>query len=216
MYLIVSFATYVTFFALLNVARTVNEDTVSILLEYLDKNLDFVLNILKNSEQKYRKITNKKLIDAIINNKLENHYGSIELNPPTEEFEQLLIDALDRVTYKAIYTLTPAILKKCELTNNLAAAAVALKGNDPEEEKIIMAAIENGTLKYDDLRDPFLSSHESDIRILRSKIMKYVFIFLCAISGAVLSLADIHVADGEYWAIICCVWGAYVCGRLEK
>lgn len=147
-----------------------NEDTLPILLEYLDKNLDYALNILRNSEQKYRRIKNKKLIDAIISNKLENHYGSIELNPPTEEFEQLLIDALDRITYKSIYTLTPAILKKCELTNNLAAAAVALKGDDPEEEKIIMAAIENGTLKYDDLRDPFLSNHESDIRILRSKI----------------------------------------------
>ena len=146
------------------------EDTVSILLEYLDKNLDHAINLLRNSEQKYRKITNKKLIDAIISNKLENHYGSIELNPPTEEFEQLLIDALDRVTYKYIYTLTPAILKKCELTNNLAATTVSLKGNDPEEEKIILDAIENGILKYYDLRDPFLSSHESDIRILRSKI----------------------------------------------
>lgn len=40
-----------------------------------------------------------------------------------------------------------------------------------------------------------------------------IYLLLCGFVGAVCSMADIEIKDWKYWAILCCVVGAYFCGR---
>ena len=46
------------------------------------------------------------------------------------------------------------------------------------------------------------------------KRMGYIlYLLLCGFSGFVMAKADIKVKNWKYWAILCCVIGAYFCGK---
>ncbi len=154
------------------------EETVPIVIEYLKANADEVLEQLKTSEQLYAKIEKNTTIKYILDNKLEQHYGSIYMSPITKEFEDLFIAALERNTYKKIYTITPAILSKCKETNNLSAAAYQVSGNNPEENEIILSALTDDFSLYNNLSHNFIELNKSDLRIFRGRLRSNSFIHI--------------------------------------
>ena len=109
-----------------------DEKTAETIIKYLEDNMYIALSKLQHIDQTYEKIENQEIIDNIITNKLEKLYGSIYMETPTQEFEELLLEALDRIDYKYIHTLTPRILKKCIETNRVKAA---LYGVHPENSE---------------------------------------------------------------------------------
>ena len=154
------------------------EDTAKAAIAHLEENYDFVINYLRNSKQQTSVIKNSKLINLIISNKLEQHYGSIEMNPLTAEFEQLLIDALERNNYTRIYSISLAILKKCKETDNLDAATYGISGQNPEEDEFILEALNNGQIEYERINYQIKDRHKRDVRVmralLRSQEHKYI------------------------------------------
>lgn len=40
----------------------------------------------------------------------------------------------------------------------------------------------------------------------------FVFIFLCTIYGAICSTMNINISGWQYWVILFCLLGAYICG----
>ncbi len=45
--------------------------------------------------------------------------------------------------------------------------------------------------------------------------MNYIYYLLCAITGGVLSTANVTLSNWRFWVILGCVIGAYVCGRVN-
>ena len=43
----------------------------------------------------------------------------------------------------------------------------------------------------------------------------FIYIFLCALYGAVTITIDIGIKDWQYWVMLGCVVGAYICGRCK-
>ena len=46
--------------------------------------------------------------------------------------------------------------------------------------------------------------------------MNYIYYFLCAIVGGVLSTLNASLSSWQFWVILACMIGAYICGRVKK
>lgn len=44
----------------------------------------------------------------------------------------------------------------------------------------------------------------------------FVFVFLCAIYGSVWSTMNMNIASWQYWVILFCLVGAYICGAIRN
>lgn len=42
--------------------------------------------------------------------------------------------------------------------------------------------------------------------------MNYIYYLLCAIAGFALSSADIFYSDWQWWVVLVCIIGSYICG----
>ena len=147
-----------------------DEKTAETIIKYLEDNMYIALSKLQHIDQTYEKIENQEIIDNIITNKLEKLYGSIYMETPTQEFEELLLEALDRIDYKYIHTITPRILKKCIETNKVKAAMYGVHPENPEETEIIIAALEQELITYSDLPYGFRDYHQNDTRIIKYRL----------------------------------------------
>ncbi len=147
-----------------------DEKTAEVVINYIQKNINYVLNKIPTIDIKKEKIENIDIIKNIIDNKLEKKYGSIYMEQPPEEFEVLLLDALDRNKYNCIFTINPNILKKCLETNQLKAALYGVHPENKEEAEIIFQALEDEIINYDDLHYEFKKYYEQDLRIIKHKL----------------------------------------------
>lgn len=156
-----------------------DEKTAEIVINYIKKNIDYVLNKISTIDIKNDKIENIDIIKNIIDNKIEKNYGLIYMEQPTEEFETLLLDALDRNKYNCIYTINHKILKKCLETNQLKAALYGIHPENKEEAEIIFQALENKIINYEDIHSNFERYYEQDLRIIKHKLrssLKYLYL----------------------------------------
>lgn len=147
-----------------------DEKTAEIIIKYLEDNMYVALSKLHNIDQIYEKIENPKIIENIITNKIEKHYGSIYMETPTQEFEELLLEALDRVEYKYIHTITPRILKKCIETGQIKAAMYGVHLENKEETEIVFTALEQEQISYNELPYNFIRDHKKDIRLIKHQL----------------------------------------------
>ena len=44
----------------------------------------------------------------------------------------------------------------------------------------------------------------------------FVFILLASINGAVCSSANVSISSWQYWVLLGCVCGAYICGLTKR
>lgn len=154
------------------------ENTIPIAISYTTKHLSHIIDALKNKEQAYHRITNPLIIKSILDNKIEHQYGSIKLDPPTKEFESILLDALNRNTYLYIFTVTKPIIEKSRQTNNLAAAIFGIENEDEETEEIIFSALEEGSIIYDKLSPRFKDKHQNNPRLIKYQIRSSSYCYL--------------------------------------
>ena len=155
-----------------------DEKTAEVILKYIEDNMHYALDKIHGVDQHYEKIENKEIIEEILKNKTEHHYGSIYMDPITPEFEELLIDALNRNEYKTIRSVTPKILRKCIETNQLAAAMYGIHPENEEESQIVFDALEQGLISYSELPYSFRDFHKSDKRIIKYQLREEKYIFL--------------------------------------
>ena len=160
------------------IKKQVDEKTAKVLIEYLQDNMYYALSKLQNIDQHYEKIENPEVIENIITNKIEKHYGSIHMDQPTKEFEDLLVEALDRIQYKYIHTITPRILKKCIETGQVKAAMYGIHPENQEETEMIFAALEAETLIYSEIPHSFREHHKDDLRIIKYKLRDKSFLYI--------------------------------------
>jgi hypothetical protein len=45
---------------------------------------------------------------------------------------------------------------------------------------------------------------------------KFAFFLLCSISGGVCASANVDIHTWQYWVILLCVLGSYVCGAIRN
>lgn len=152
-----------------------DEKTAQIVLQYLKDNMPYVLDKIYVIDQLDEKIENKEIIENIIKNKIEKHYGSIYMDPITPEFEELLIDGLNRNEYKIICSMSLKILRKCIETNQIAAVN-EIHSESNEESELVFDALEKGIISYSDLPYSFIRFHEKDSRIIRYKLREEKYI----------------------------------------
>jgi hypothetical protein len=43
-----------------------------------------------------------------------------------------------------------------------------------------------------------------------------VFILLCAINGFALASANVKTSSWQYWVVLSCVCGSYICGLINR
>ena len=169
---------YIDFFFIskAEIRKQLDEKTADILLKYIEDNTPFVLEKLPEIEEIYNKIENQTIINHIISNKMEKYYGSIYMETPTEEFEELLLDALNRNEYKRIYTLSLRIINKCLETGNLKATLYGVRPENKEESEIVFTALEEESITYNDLPYDFLKYHEKNPRLIKYNVRNNQYI----------------------------------------
>lgn len=153
-------------------------EIVEVIKEFLADTFDEFIKLLHSSEEISLAITNEKIINIIIENKLEKLYGCIKLEKPTPEIEKLIIGGIHNNTYKTIYTITRAIIKACQETNQLSAIAKQIDPENEEYSTIILEALEEGIIQYVDLDYNFTKKYSSDIRIIREQIRRPGIIYI--------------------------------------
>lgn len=171
---------YLRFFYV-NIEEFIEEfpkDVSPIVEQYIADNLPNAIKLLETTDQIYERLENPIIIESIINNRLEKHYGSIYMDPPTLEFENLLLEALDTHHYKYIYTMNTKILEKCLETNNLSGAVYGVHLDNKEEVEIIFTALEEGKIDYDSLSHNFKEHYKEDLRIIKHKIRSEAFFYI--------------------------------------
>jgi len=145
-------------------------ETIEIVKEVIADTFDENIEILKTSEDLNMPISNTKIINIIIENKLEKLYGCIKLDNPPKEIEDLIIEGILNNTYKKIYTITDSIVKACQETDQLSAISYNIDPNNEEYSEIIITALDEGKIRYEDISYNFLEKHKSDLRVLKQKI----------------------------------------------
>lgn len=145
-------------------------DSLIALKQYKKKRLDEIIEILKESPESSDKIEDREIIEKIIENKIEQHYGAIYMPNPTEEFENLLLNALEHRTYKRIYTVTDKIIQKCQETDQLSAAVFGIDLENEAMTEIYFAALEDGKITYGDLSYAFKEKYKKDLRLIKHKL----------------------------------------------
>lgn len=145
-------------------------ETLKELQKYKKDRLQEIIDILKQLEETYQAIEDEEIIQAIITNKIEQHYGAIKQKKPTEEWENLLLEALNHRKYKRIYTVTEKIMKKCKETDQLAPTTYGIDFENTEMTETIFAALQEGKITYDDLSWEFTKKFNQDLRIIKAKL----------------------------------------------
>lgn len=153
-----------------------DEETANIILKYIQDNMHYALSKLQNIDQGYEKIENPDIIQEVIDNKIEKHYGSIHMDPVTKEFEELLLKALETNEYKYIHSMNPTILKKCLETNNAKAAMYGVHPDNQEESELVFSALEQELVYYNDLLHDFRDYHKSDLRLIKYQLRNETYI----------------------------------------
>ena len=153
-----------------------DEETANIILQYIQDNMHYALSKLQNIDQGYEKIENPDIIQEVIANKIEKHYGSIYMDPVTKEFEELLLKALETNEYKYIHSMNPTILKKCLETNNAKAAMYGVHPDNQEESELVFSALEQELVHYNDLLHDFRDYHKSDLRLIKYQLRNETYI----------------------------------------
>lgn len=151
-------------------SEQMDERTAEVVRKYIKDNMHYALSKLQNIDQPYEKIANPEIIENIITTKTKKHYGSIYMETPTKEFEELLLEALDRIQYRYIHTMNPRILKKCIETGQIKAAMYGIHPENPEESEIVFETLEKGLINYSDIPYDFREYHKDDLRIIRYRL----------------------------------------------
>ena len=45
---------------------------------------------------------------------------------------------------------------------------------------------------------------------------KIIYFLLCGIVGGVFSTLDINITNWQFWVVVSCMSGAYICGRITE
>ena len=146
------------------------EEAYKKFMQFLQDKLNDTINSIRELPGLTNKITDPTLCQAIINNKLEQHYGALKIDNPSPEIEHLFIEAIKNNKYKRFYTITDNILETLKETEQLAAAAYGIDPNNTYYSEIIIAAVEEGKIPYSDLNYNFIKVHKSDIRMIKQRI----------------------------------------------
>ena len=121
------------------------------LLEYKQENYETLEKEIAGLQINIDKISDERIIKYIINNKIEFHYGSIYIDPVTPEFEELLIEALERNRYKRINTISEKIFQKCAETKQLEALSEILDTSNQEMINEIIEGLKNNEIQVSKL-----------------------------------------------------------------
>ena len=146
------------------------EESYKKLVQFLQDTLPDTINSLRELPELSNKITNPTLCQAIIDNKLEQHYGALKIDNPSPEIEQLFIEAIKNNKYKRFYTITDNILETLKETEQLAAAAYGIDPNNSYYSEIIISAIEEGKVLYDEVDYNFIKAHKNDLRMIKQRL----------------------------------------------
>ena len=154
-----------------NIAKQLPPQVLPVFFDYINNYIPMVLDYLKTNDEVYGSIENPKVIKIIIDNKLEQHYGSICMKPVSFEFEQLLIDAMGRYKYKNIYTISSAIIDRCVETDQLSSISLYnIDSSDPEINEIILRELDQGNITVENLSHNFINDNINDLRVYRNAL----------------------------------------------
>ena len=126
-------------------------EQLNTLLKYKQENYETLEKEIAGLQINIEKISDERIIKYIINNKIEFHYGSIYIDPVTPEFEELLIEALERNRYKKINTISERIFQKCAETKQLEAISGLLDTSNPEMINEILESLKNNEIQVSKL-----------------------------------------------------------------
>ncbi len=144
-----------------------------VFIGFLDEVFDETFAQILNADEELLSaltISNPRMIRKIINERIESLYGTIKMDTPTPEFEELLISALERNRYVKINTVNRNILDECIKTQQLSAAIKSIKHEDLEQFEILIEALKQGIISFSDLHYKVKEQINTNEIILRASL----------------------------------------------
>ena len=120
-----------------------------------EKYFDQYIKRLEDKNIRIRDISNMRIINHIIKNKLYFRASSIKLDSEiiTPEIEDFLIEALENDNEIVLSSMTPRIKQYCIDNNCFYRVIGALNPKDPEDLNTIRDALENGIVTYEQFKN---------------------------------------------------------------